>query len=251
MSFVSKNKLLTTISLAPSHFLALCVRPCQRVSMSQHIIQYTVGALSKISHGSLVCITLTATSCGCLVAEQMFSEASAIQTVFWCCCSSLWGSGRVAWLSKLYLQGLNFKGHVWHFGKIQLFTVLLRVRWADRYILMSANTSKALYLTQKQRFKDDRLWFYSWCRDKTEAAGCCLVFTRYSWGCNQSSRQSPSKISQVKLSFIKGVGDLFLWTGVNTTNHLVIISSGLPVLSLTAVFSRGNVHHWRWDDSQK
>lgn len=40
--------------------------------MSQHIIQYTVEALPTISHGSLVCITLTVTSCGCLVSEQMF-----------------------------------------------------------------------------------------------------------------------------------------------------------------------------------
>lgn len=46
----------------------------KRDGMSQHIIQYTVEALSAISHGSLVCITLTVTSGVCLVSEQMFGR---------------------------------------------------------------------------------------------------------------------------------------------------------------------------------
>lgn len=61
-------------SLTLSHkLLSLCARK-SRDCMSQHIIQYTVEALSTISHGSLVCITLTVTSCVCLVSEQMFAR---------------------------------------------------------------------------------------------------------------------------------------------------------------------------------
>lgn len=67
--------------------------------MSQHIIQYTVEALFTISNGSLVCIALTVTSCGCLVSEQKFgkqvqskplSDPAAVKC----------GLNRFAWLSK-------------------------------------------------------------------------------------------------------------------------------------------------------
>lgn len=78
-----KSKLLITISL--SGYSVFVPKRKKRDGMSQHIIQYTVEALSAISHGSLVCITLTVTSGVCLVSEQMFGR-QWVQAALWSHC---------------------------------------------------------------------------------------------------------------------------------------------------------------------
>ena len=74
MFFVSSNKLLTTVFFPSHKLLSVCAKEWERGGMTQHFIQYTVESLSTILHGSLVCISLTVTSCGCLVSEQMFGR---------------------------------------------------------------------------------------------------------------------------------------------------------------------------------
>lgn len=71
--FVSQNKLLLlTIFHSPPR--KVCVPESEKVGMSQHFLQYTVEALSTIPQGSVVCFTLTVTSSGRLVSEQMFGR---------------------------------------------------------------------------------------------------------------------------------------------------------------------------------
>ena len=165
MFFVSSNKLLTTIFLPSHKLLSVCAREWEWSGMSQHFIQYTVESLSTILHGSLVCISLTVTSCGCLVSEQMFGRQVWSKLLSHSAAVDM-GSKSVGYLSAtLCFSRLNFKGNV-------------LVLWKYAYLLSCTNISASLpqktlllkHLVSSPAFNSANLWHHT--RSQSHTFAC-------------------------------------------------------------------------------